>query len=233
MKSVALTDSSFHVEDDFVVVSSDDVNLADGFLRISLDDPSLSTYHEESSYDYCDDIFSVPSIFASSHDEEEGLLPLPPNLTDTDVEEAVVEVSETIALDISEIKEDVHDTFQPVEQREERPSPNSTPCDDASDVEEAALDYYDRFELRPSALDAMSARSRRLSGKKRRKKMRLARKAMTAASAAAAMSHLSSSTQLMGTQMNVLPKCRPPASQRPVALANKAKKQNRRNAQLR
>jgi hypothetical protein len=222
MQSVALTELNCN-DEEFVIVEAPRALTESNVFGGSLHALSSLADDDDASYDYCDDGYSMPptgssqweETFATTGRDISEEFNLPPNLTDTDVEDAIdyLQTERFPSLELSDTKMKKQ-PFQSsfclsidgatactiLEMNGDRPSDSSLPCsvsDETKDEESTATEDEATTRL-PSFLsangsDASSASSTtltRLSNKKRRKQVLLAKKAAAAAAAAAKLAEI-------------------------------------------
>lgn len=223
MQSVALTELNSN-DEEFVIVEAPRALIESSMFGGSSRTLSSLADDDDASYDYCDDVYSMPSALPSRWDDTyrattRGIseeFNLPPNLTDTDVEDAVeyLQTDKFLSLKISD------DRLNQPSQRSyclsiggaasaastvsdidaDRLSDSSLPSSVSNSTKEAASittegESEPRLPAPSSAATRSSASSisfTRLSNKKRRKQVQLAKKAAAAAAAAAALAQLTS-----------------------------------------
>ncbi|GAX23237.1 hypothetical protein FisN_21Hu080 [Fistulifera solaris] len=221
MQSVALTELNCN-DDEFVIVEAPRGLTESNVFGGSSHTLSSLADDDDASYDYCDDGYSMPPT-GSSHWEETFATTgrdineefnLPPNLTDTDVEDAIdyLQTEKFPSLELSDTKM-MKQPFQSsfclsldgatactiLEMNGDRASYSSLPSSVSEETkDDASTATEDESATRlPSSLSAAGSGASsvstltRLSNKKRRKQVLLAKKAAAAAAAAAKLAEVS------------------------------------------
>jgi hypothetical protein len=191
MQSIALSEYTYPAEDEYVMVTA--LQAEEPFLMSMNDEDETA---DDASYDYCEE-FDFSSKTASGP----IVIPtftLPPQLTDTDVDEAVeaLQTDDFAPLEISQV---VQDNEEP----EKKPAKNKPQSDSSRKLlphsiltsqPEDTISVVSTLSATTSVASDLANKNNsklsRLSNKKRRKQNKLAKKAAAATAAATAFAQL-------------------------------------------